>query len=117
MTSSPTKARDCVWTVRSTPTLPATCSRTIPLGASKSMTRRASGHSAMRLRAHARVRRSRQETLHALETFANIVDERHPSTYRHSVRVAAYVDELARALGLPFRDIDRLRWAARLHDL
>src|SRR5213076_3134076 len=49
MTSSPTKARDCVWTVRSTPTLPATCSRTIPPGASKSMTRRASGHSAMRL--------------------------------------------------------------------
>ena len=28
--------------------------------------------------AHARVRRSRQETLHALETFANIVDERDP---------------------------------------
>ena len=68
-------------------------------------------------RAHARVRRSRQETLHALETFANIVDERDPSTYRHSMRVAAYVDGLARALGLPFADIDRLRWAARLHDL
>jgi hypothetical protein len=67
--------------------------------------------------AHSRVRRSRQETLHALETFANIVDERHPSTYRHSVRVAGYVDGLARALGLPYRDIDRLRWAARLHDL
>jgi HD-GYP domain-containing protein (c-di-GMP phosphodiesterase class II) len=68
-------------------------------------------------RAHARVRHSRQETLHALETFANIVDERDPSTYRHSIRVARYVDELARALGLPFSDIDRLRWAARLHDL
>jgi HD-GYP domain-containing protein (c-di-GMP phosphodiesterase class II) len=68
-------------------------------------------------RAQARVRRSRQETLHALETFANIVDERDPSTYRHSVRVAGYVDELARALGLPYSDIDRLRWAARLHDL
>src|SRR3954454_371541 len=67
--------------------------------------------------AHARVRRSRQETLHALETFANIVDERDPSTYRHSIRVAGYVDELARVLGLPYRDIDRLRWAARLHDL
>jgi len=67
--------------------------------------------------AHARVRRSRQETLHALETFANIVDERDPSTYRHSIRVAGYVDELARALGLPYSDIDRLRWAARLHDL
>jgi HD-GYP domain-containing protein (c-di-GMP phosphodiesterase class II) len=67
--------------------------------------------------AHARVRRSRQETLHALETFANIVDERDPHTYRHSLRVAAYVDELARALRLPYSDIDRLRWAARLHDL
>jgi HD-GYP domain-containing protein (c-di-GMP phosphodiesterase class II) len=67
--------------------------------------------------AHARVRRSRQETLHALETFANIVDERDSSTYRHSIRVAGYVDALARALGLPYSDIDRLRWAARLHDL
>ena len=67
--------------------------------------------------AHARVRRSRQETLHALETFANIVDERDPYTYRHSIRVAGYVDSLARALGLPYSDIDRLRWAARLHDL
>jgi hypothetical protein len=68
-------------------------------------------------RAHARVRRSRHETLHALETFANIVDERDPYTYRHSIRVAGYVDGLARALGLPYSDIDRLRWAARLHDL
>ena len=67
--------------------------------------------------AHARVRRSRQETMHALETFANIVDERDPYTYRHSQRVASYVDGLARALGLPYSDIDRLRWAARLHDL
>jgi HD-GYP domain-containing protein (c-di-GMP phosphodiesterase class II) len=67
--------------------------------------------------AHARVRRSRQETLHALETFANIVDERDPHTYRHSLRVAGLVDGLARALGFPYSDIDRLRWAARLHDL
>jgi HD domain len=68
-------------------------------------------------KAQARVRRSRQETLHALETFANIVDERDPYTYRHSIRVAAHVDALARALGFPYSDIDRLRWAARLHDL
>jgi HD-GYP domain-containing protein (c-di-GMP phosphodiesterase class II) len=67
--------------------------------------------------AHARVRRSRQETLHALETFANIVDERDPYTYRHSIRVAGHVDALARALGFPYSEIDRLRWAARLHDL
>jgi putative nucleotidyltransferase with HDIG domain len=58
-----------------------------------------------------------RETLRALETFANIVDERDPSTYRHSLRVAGYVDSLARALHLPFSDIDRLRWAGRLHDL
>ncbi len=58
-----------------------------------------------------------RETLRALETFANIVDERDPSTYRHSLRVAGYVDGLARALQLPFSEIDRLRWAGRLHDL
>jgi HD-GYP domain-containing protein (c-di-GMP phosphodiesterase class II) len=64
-----------------------------------------------------RLRGLQRETLRALETFANIVDERDPSTYRHSVRVAGYVDSLARALRLPFSDIDRLRWAGRLHDL
>jgi putative nucleotidyltransferase with HDIG domain len=67
--------------------------------------------------AHTRLARVRRETLQALETFANIVDERDPSTYQHSVRVARSVDALARALGFPFSDIDRLRWAARLHDL
>jgi putative nucleotidyltransferase with HDIG domain len=67
--------------------------------------------------AHLRLGRVRRETLQALETFANIVDERDPSTYQHSIRVARYVDSLARALGFPFSDIDRLRWAARLHDL
>ncbi len=65
----------------------------------------------------ARVTRVQRETLRALETFANIVDERDPSTYRHSIRVAGYVDQLARALALPFSEIDRLRWAGRLHDL
>jgi putative nucleotidyltransferase with HDIG domain len=67
--------------------------------------------------AQLRVRRLQRETLRALETFANIVDERDPSTYRHSIRVAASVDRVARALRLPFSDIDRLRWAGRLHDL
>ena len=64
-----------------------------------------------------RMRSLQRETLRALETFANIVDERDPSTHRHSLRVAGYVDGLARALRLPFSDIDRLRWAGRLHDL
>jgi hypothetical protein len=64
-----------------------------------------------------RLKSLQRETLRALETFANIVDERDPSTYRHSLRVSGYVDELARALQLPFSEIDRLRWAGRLHDL
>jgi putative nucleotidyltransferase with HDIG domain len=64
-----------------------------------------------------RLKRLQRETLRALETFANIVDERDPSTYRHSLRVANYVDQLARALQLPCSEIDRLRWAGRLHDL
>ncbi len=67
--------------------------------------------------AYLRLARVRRETLQALETFANIVDERDSSTYQHSIRVARSVDALARAIDFPFSDIDRLRWAARLHDL
>ena len=59
----------------------------------------------------------RGEVAAALETFANIVDERDPSTHRHSIRVAGYVEELAQALGLPPVEVARLRWAGRLHDL
>src|SRR5688572_12693755 len=59
----------------------------------------------------------RREVASALETFANLVDERDPSTYRHSIRVAEYVRELAEALGLPRSEAQRLWWAGRLHDL
>jgi putative nucleotidyltransferase with HDIG domain len=67
--------------------------------------------------AHSRLALLRAETARALETFANIVDERDPYTYRHSARVADYVTELATRLGLPDPDVARLRWAGRLHDL
>jgi hypothetical protein len=53
----------------------------------------------------------------ALETFANIVDERDPSTHGHSMRVARYVHDLAHGLGLPPAEVQRLWWAGRLHDL
>jgi hypothetical protein len=59
----------------------------------------------------------RREMATALETFANIVDERDPTTHGHSVRVARYVRELAEAIGLPSADVSRLWWAGRLHDL
>jgi len=68
-------------------------------------------------RLHRRVVSLREEMATALETFANIVDERSPSTYGHSLRVAHYVNELARALGLPATEVRRLWWAGRLHDL
>jgi HD-GYP domain-containing protein (c-di-GMP phosphodiesterase class II) len=59
----------------------------------------------------------RREMATALETFANIVDERDPSTHGHSVRVADSVRDLAAGIGLPRSDVSRLWWAGRLHDL
>jgi HD-GYP domain-containing protein (c-di-GMP phosphodiesterase class II) len=59
----------------------------------------------------------RREVASALETFANLVDERDPSTHRHSLRVAQLVRELAEALNFPQGDAQRLWWAGRLHDL
>ena len=59
----------------------------------------------------------RREMATALETFANIVDERDPSTHGHSIRVADSVRDLAAGIGLPRSDVSRLWWAGRLHDL
>lgn len=67
--------------------------------------------------AHARLALLRRETARALETFANVVDERDPHTYQHSARVAEHVRRLAEALDLPPAVVARLHWAGRLHDL
>jgi putative nucleotidyltransferase with HDIG domain len=67
--------------------------------------------------AHARLAAMKSETARALETFATVIDERDASTYEHSKRVADLVDRLGVSLRLPPRDVARLRWAARLHDL
>jgi HD-GYP domain-containing protein (c-di-GMP phosphodiesterase class II) len=67
--------------------------------------------------AQARLALLRRETARALETFANVVDERDPYTFRHSDRVAGYVQRLGEAIGLPAAYVARLRWAGRLHDL
>jgi HD-GYP domain-containing protein (c-di-GMP phosphodiesterase class II) len=66
---------------------------------------------------HRRLLALRREVASALEVFANIVDERDPSTHRHSLRVAESVKELADALGFSRADVRRLWWAGRLHDL
>lgn len=67
--------------------------------------------------AHARLALLRRETARALETFANVVDERDPYTYRHSARVADHVRSLGESLDLPAAVVARLHWAGRLHDL
>jgi HD-GYP domain-containing protein (c-di-GMP phosphodiesterase class II) len=66
---------------------------------------------------YARMTMLRREVASALETFANLVDERDAYTHRHSIRVAEMVKELAEALSLPRADAQRLWWAGRLHDL
>jgi putative nucleotidyltransferase with HDIG domain len=67
--------------------------------------------------AHARLAQLRLETARALETFANVIDERDVGTYRHSSRVAELVGGLARDLRLPPEQVERLESAGRLHDL
>jgi putative nucleotidyltransferase with HDIG domain len=67
--------------------------------------------------AHARLAQLRLETTRALETFANVIDERDAGTYRHSSRVAELVGALARDLRLPPEQVERLEVAGRLHDL
>jgi len=67
--------------------------------------------------AHARLALLRQQTAHALEAFASVVDERDPSTYDHSARVAELVRSFAASLGLPDDAVARLWRAGRLHDL
>jgi putative nucleotidyltransferase with HDIG domain len=68
-------------------------------------------------RSYERLTTLRRETARALETFANVVDERDVSTFEHSARVAEHVGRLAEALQLPPAEVARLRWAGRLHDL
>ncbi|MGH2995783.1 MAG: HD-GYP domain-containing protein, partial [Gaiellaceae bacterium] len=67
--------------------------------------------------AHSRHVQLRRETRRALETFANVIDERDSGTYRHSARVAELVGELARGLHLPLSEVARLEAAGRVHDL
>jgi HD-GYP domain-containing protein (c-di-GMP phosphodiesterase class II) len=57
------------------------------------------------------------ETHKALDTFAEVIDERDPSTARHSERVTEYVERFSTFLGLSDRQTERLVESARYHDL
>jgi putative nucleotidyltransferase with HDIG domain len=52
-----------------------------------------------------------------VSSFVTAVDGKHPYTARHSESVAGYATAIARELGLSPRAVDRVRWAALLHDV
>ena len=68
-------------------------------------------------RAKATYEQLKEETAAALESVAEVVDERDPSTAEHSERVAALVRKFTEAVGLPARESARLIAAGRFHDL
>jgi HD-GYP domain-containing protein (c-di-GMP phosphodiesterase class II) len=55
-----------------------------------------------------------RETIYA---FVRAIDARDPYTARHSEKVAAYAVQLARAVGLPASDCERIHLAGLLHDV
>jgi putative nucleotidyltransferase with HDIG domain len=52
-----------------------------------------------------------------LELMVKSIEARDPYTSGHSVRVAAYAKALARALGLPVKELEQIETAALLHDV
>jgi putative nucleotidyltransferase with HDIG domain len=59
----------------------------------------------------------REQTVAAVESMADVVDHRDPYTYQHSQSVAAHAVRTAKKLGLPDREVELIRLAARVHDL
>jgi len=58
-----------------------------------------------------------EQTIHAVERMADVVDRRDPYTYQHSIRVAQYSVQIGRRLGLNPDQVRVLGLAARVHDL
>ena len=55
--------------------------------------------------------------LKALRRLASALEARDPYTHGHSRRVARYSTMIARKLGVPAAEVDRIRLAARVHDV
>jgi putative nucleotidyltransferase with HDIG domain len=56
-------------------------------------------------------------TAEGVLAFVHTIDAKSPYTARHSETVAAHAVALGRTLGLPPARVERLRWAALLHDI
>jgi putative nucleotidyltransferase with HDIG domain len=63
------------------------------------------------------IRQLERETRSAVASLAEVVDDRDPSTYRHSARVARYAVAVAVELGLDEDLIELIDQAASVHDL
>jgi putative nucleotidyltransferase with HDIG domain len=63
------------------------------------------------------IRRLERETVEAVETLADAIDERDPTTYHHSARVSEYAVALAESMEVDDALVDLVRTAARVHDL
>jgi HD-GYP domain-containing protein (c-di-GMP phosphodiesterase class II) len=63
------------------------------------------------------ISRLRSQTQEAMIAMADAIDQRDPYTAGHSLRVADLAVRIGEVHGLNERDIQRLRIAARLHDL
>jgi putative nucleotidyltransferase with HDIG domain len=59
----------------------------------------------------------REQTVAAVESMADVVDHRDPYTFQHSQSVADHAVRTAKKLGLPDREVQLIRLAARVHDL
>ncbi len=63
------------------------------------------------------IRRLERETVQAIETLADSIDDRDPTTFHHSERVALYAVTLAETMSVDDALIDLIASAARVHDL
>jgi HD-GYP domain-containing protein (c-di-GMP phosphodiesterase class II) len=63
------------------------------------------------------IRRLERETVEAVETLADSIDDRDPGTFHHSLRVSQYAVALAISAGADDHVIDLIGLAARVHDL
>jgi len=63
------------------------------------------------------IRRLERETVQAIETLADSIDDRDATTFQHSHRTAEYAVALANAMDLDDELVDLIASAARVHDL
>lgn len=63
------------------------------------------------------IRRLQQQTQDAMIAMADAIDRRDPYTADHSLRVAELSVRIAEVYGMNERDLERLRLAARVHDI